>query len=266
MQAIGRRLLRRPRYTDEIYKQIAQVPGIADGRIQQTFNVPTLYVNVNRSLASNVGLTEEDVATSLQDTLASSLQTAPTFWLNPKNGVSYPIVIQMPQYWVDTLDNLKNVPIAGDQTWQLLGGLATIKRGMSDAVVSHYDVQPNLDIYATTNGPRDLGSVAADVEKILHATAADAPPGSTVVVRGQVETMKTAYGQLFAGLAMAIVSIYLLIVVNFQSWTDPSSLSPRSPPRSPDRLDAVCAIRRSPFRPSPAPSCAWASRPPIRYW
>ncbi|MGA3303254.1 MAG: efflux RND transporter permease subunit [Methylovirgula sp.] len=220
VQVIGEHIGADRAYTDEIFRQIANVPGIADMRIQQAFNVPTLYVNVNRSLASNVGLTEEDVATSLQDTLASSLQTAPTFWLNPKNGVSYPIVIQMPQYWVDTLDNLKNVPIAGEQTWQMLGGLATIKRGMSDAVVSHYDVQPNLDIYASPNG-RDLGNVASDIEKILHATAADAPPGSTVVVRGQVETMKAAYGQLFAGLAMAIVFIYLLIVVNFQSWIDP---------------------------------------------
>ncbi|HEY1736567.1 MAG TPA: efflux RND transporter permease subunit, partial [Methylovirgula sp.] len=220
VQVIGQHIEANRAYADEIYKQIANVPGVADARIQQAFNVPTLYVNVNRTLASDVGLTEEDVATSLQDTLASSLQTAPTFWLNPKNGVSYPIVIQMPQYWVDTLDNLKNVPVAGDQTWQLLGGIATVRRGMSDAVVSHYDVQPNLDIYATTNG-RDLGGVSRDIDKILQKTAADAPRGSTVVVRGQVETMTAAFDQLFAGLAMAIVLIYLLIVVNFQSWLDP---------------------------------------------
>ncbi len=220
VQVIGPHLNADRAYGEKIFKQIAKVTGIADTRIQQAFNVPTLYVNVDRTLASNVGLTEQDVATSLQDTLASSLQTAPTFWLNPKNGVSYPIVIQMPQYWVDTLDNLRNVPIAGEQTWQLLGGIATVRRGMSDAVVSHYDVQPNIDIYATTHD-RDLGAVAADIQKILDDTAAEAPPGSTVVLRGQVETMKAAYGQLFAGLAMAIVFIYLLIVVNFQSWLDP---------------------------------------------
>jgi CzcA family heavy metal efflux pump len=220
VQVIGEHLGADRAYADKIYRQIAKVTGIADTRIQQAFNVPTLYVDVNRTLASNVGLTEQDVATSLQDTLASSLQTAPTFWLNPKNGVSYPIVIQMPQYWVDTLDNLRNVPIAGEQTWQLLGGIATVTRGMTAAVVSHYNVQPNIDIYATTHD-RDLGGVTADIQKILDDTAADAPPGSTVVLRGQVETMKAAYGQLFAGLAMAIVFIYLLIVVNFQSWLDP---------------------------------------------
>ncbi len=143
VQVIGPHLGADRAYAEKIYKQIANVTGIADARIQQAFNVPTLYVNVDRTLASNVGLTEQDVATSLQDTLASSLQTAPTFWLNPKNGVSYPIVIQMPQYWVDTLDNLKNVPVAGQQTWQILGGIATVRRGMSDAVVSHYNVQPN---------------------------------------------------------------------------------------------------------------------------
>ncbi len=207
-------------YADKIFKEIANVPGIADTRIQQAFNVPTLYVDVNRTLASNVGLTEQDVATSLQDTLASSLQTAPTFWLNPKNGVSYPIVIQMPQYWVDTLGDLKNVPVTGTDTSQLLGGIAVIRRGMSDAVVSHYDVQPVVDIYATTNH-RDLGGIATDIQTILDKTATEAPAGSTVVLRGQVQTMLAAYSQLFAGLALAIVFIYLLIVVNFQSWLDP---------------------------------------------
>ncbi|MHB8885147.1 MAG: efflux RND transporter permease subunit [Methylovirgula sp.] len=220
VQVIGQHLDADRAYANKIFAQIAEVPGIADTRIQQAFNVPTLYVDVNRTLASNVGLTEKDVATSLQDTLASSLQTAPTFWLNPKNGVSYPIVIQMPQYWVDSLGDLKNVPVAGPKTTQLLGAIATVRRGMSDAVVSHYNVQPVVDIYATTQG-RDLGGIAGDIEKILHRTAAEAPPGSTIALRGQVQTMTAAYNQLFAGLAMAIVFIYLLIVVNFQSWLDP---------------------------------------------
>jgi multidrug efflux pump subunit AcrB len=220
VQVIGEHLAADRKYADFILRKIANVTGIADTRLQQAFNVPTLYVNVNRTLADNVGLSEEDVANSLQDTLASSLQTAPTFWLNPKNGVSYPIVIQMPQYWIDKLDNLKNVPVAGPNGWQLLGGIATIKRGMSEAVVSHYNVQPNVDIYATTQD-RDLGGVANAIRKILKETSSQAPPGSTVIVRGQVETMQAAFDQLFAGLAMAIIFIYLLIVVNFQSWTDP---------------------------------------------
>ncbi len=220
VQVIGHDIEADRAYTDKIFTKIANVTGVADPRIQQAFNVPTLYVDVDRSFAGTVGLTEKDVANSVQDTLAGSFQTAPTFWLNPKNGVSYPIVVQMPQYWVNSLGDLRNVPVTASDTTQLLGGIAKIRRGWSDAVVSHYDVEPVVDIYASAHG-RDLGSIATDIQKILNDTKAEAPPGSTVVVRGQVSTMKTAYGQLFAGLALAIVLIYLLIVVNFQSWTDP---------------------------------------------
>jgi multidrug efflux pump subunit AcrB len=220
VQVIGHDMQADRAYTDKIFTRIANVTGIADPRIQQAFNVPTLYVDVDRSLAGTVGLTEKDVADSVQDTLAGSFQTAPTFWLNPKNGVSYPIVVQMPQYWVDTLGDLNNVPVSATDTTQLLGGIARIRRGMSDGVVSHYNVEPVVDIYATAHG-RDLGGVATDIQKILDATKTEAPPGSTVVLRGQVSTMKEAYGELFSGLALAIVLIYLLIVVNFQSWLDP---------------------------------------------
>ncbi|MGA9138547.1 MAG: efflux RND transporter permease subunit [Methylovirgula sp.] len=220
VQVIGHDLEADRAYADEIFTKIAKVTGIADPRIQQAFNVPTLYVDVNRSLAGAVGLSEKDVADSLQDTLAGSIQTAPTFWLNPKNGVSYPIVVQMPQYWIDSLGDLRNVPVTASSTSQLLGGIARIRRGWSDGVVSHYNVEPVVDIYASAHG-RDLGSIATDIRKILRRTKAEAPPGSTVVLRGQVGTMQHAYGQLFAGLALAIVLIYLLIVVNFQSWLDP---------------------------------------------
>ena len=126
----------------------------------------------------------------------------------------------MPQYWVDSIGDLNNLPVTGPDTSQLLGGIATIRRGWSDGVVSHYNVQPVVDIYASAHG-RDLGSVATDIQKVLDQTKAEAPPGSTVVLRGQVSTMMEAYGQLFVGLALAIVFIYLLIVVNFQSWLDP---------------------------------------------
>ncbi|HLH10899.1 MAG TPA: efflux RND transporter permease subunit [Methylovirgula sp.] len=220
VQVIGQNLQADRAYVNKIFGRIAKVTGVADPRIQQAFNVPTLYVNVNRSLAGTVGVSEKDAANSLQDTLAGSFQTAPTFWLNPKNGVSYPIVVQMPQYWMNTLGDLNNVPVTGVNGTQLLGGIAQIRRGWSDGVVSHYNVQPVVDIYASAHG-RDLGSVATDIQKILADTKAQAPPGSTVVLRGQVSTMKEAYGQLFAGLALAIVFIYLLIVVNFQSWLDP---------------------------------------------
>ena len=128
-------------------------------------------------------MTERDVAQNLQDTLAGSIQTAPTFWLNPKNGVSYPIVAQTPQYWENSLSTLENVPASMGSSKQILGGVATIKRGVSDAVVSHYAVQPVIDIFATNN-ERDLGAVAADIQKILDETSKDVPPGSTVVRAG----------------------------------------------------------------------------------
>ena len=201
-------------------ERIARIPGIADPRIQQAFNAPTFNVDVDRTRAQIVGVSERDVAQNLQDTLAGSIQTAPTFWLNPRNGVSYPIVAQTPQYWVSSLSNLENIPASQGSDKQILGGVATIKRGVSHAVVSHYAVQPVIDIFATNN-ERDLGAVAADIQKILDETANEAPTGSTVVVRGQVQTMTYAYQQLFVGIALAIVLIYLLIVVNFQSWLDP---------------------------------------------
>jgi multidrug efflux pump subunit AcrB len=220
VQVIGHDIDADRAYADKIFARVANVSGVADARIQQAFNTPTLFVNVDRSLARTTGLTEKDIATSLQDTLAGSVQSAPSFWLNPRNGVSYPIVVQSPQYWQDSLGDLANVPVTAANASQLLGGVATIRRGFSSAVVSHYNVQPVVDIYATTHG-RDLGGVATDIQKILDQTAKEAPPGSTVVLRGQVSTMKQAYGQLFSGLALAIVLIYLLIVVNFQSWLDP---------------------------------------------
>ena len=220
VQIIGHNIEADRAYADKIFARIANVSGVADPRIQQAFNAPTLYVDVNRSLADTTGLTEKDIAMSVQDTLAGSVQSAPTFWLNPKNGVSYPIVVQSPQYWQDSLSDLANVPVTATNASQLLGGVATIRRGFSSAVVSHYNVQPVVDIYATTHG-RDLGGVATDIQKILNSTAKEAPPGSTIVLRGQVGTMKEAYAQLFGGLALAIVLIYLLIVVNFQSWLDP---------------------------------------------
>ena len=220
VQVIGSKTEANRAYAQALFKRIARVTGIADPRIQQAFNAPTLNVDVDRSMATDMGVTERDVATSLQVTLAGSIQTAPTFWLNPKNGVSYPIVVQTPQYWVSSLGDLADVTIAGPHGVQPLGAMATTVRGASPAVVSHYNVQPAVDIYAATHG-RDLGAVAADIQRILDETARDVPAGSTVVLRGQITTMTAAYDQLYAGLALAVVLIYLLIVVNFQSWLDP---------------------------------------------
>jgi CzcA family heavy metal efflux pump len=207
-------------YANKLLAEIRNVPGVADLRMEQAFNQPTLNVNVNRSFADEVGLTQRDVATSLLTSLAGSGQTAPTFWLNPANGVSYPVVVQTPQYRMDTLSDLQNLPVTSGTANQPLGALATIEQGPSDGVVSHYNVEPSIDLYASTQG-RDLGAVAADIQKIMTDTQGEVPKGSVVTLRGQVQTMQTAYAQLFAGLAGAIVLIYLLIVVNFQSWLDP---------------------------------------------
>jgi multidrug efflux pump subunit AcrB len=221
LQVVGNNIQANRIYTNRLLADIRRVPGVADARIQQEFNEPTLKVNVDRSLASLVGVSEQDAATSMLDTLAGSIQTAPTFWLNPHNGVSYPIVVQTPQYDVDTINELQNTPLGSAGSTQLLGGLAKIETSTAPAVVSHYNVRPVIDIYATNQG-RDLGAVAADINHIVAQAAAGLPRGSQVILRGQVTTMTEAYSQLIGGLAFAIVLIYLLIVVNFQSWTDPA--------------------------------------------
>ncbi len=220
LQVTGSDLQADRAYADELLRKVSRVPGVVDARIQQEFNEPTLNVDVNRTYASLIGLTEKSAATSMLDTLAGSIQTAPTFWLNPRNGVSYPIVVQTPQYDVDTINTLQNMPLGTGSQTQLLGGVAKIHEGSSNAVVSHYNVRPVVDIYASVEG-RDLGAVAAQINGIIQQTQKDVPGGAQVTLRGQVTTMTSAYSQLLAGLAFAIVLIYLLIVVNFQSWLDP---------------------------------------------
>ncbi|MDE1150028.1 MAG: efflux RND transporter permease subunit [Azospirillaceae bacterium] len=207
-------------YANKLLAKIARIPGVADARIQQAFQLPSLKVDVDRSLAGLVGLTEKDAATTMLDTLAGSSQTAPTYWLDHKSGISYPVSIQTPQRDIDTMGGLQTMPLSATNSNQLLGGIARISRGREDAVVSHYNIRPAIDIYATPRG-RDLGAVNADVQKAIDSMAADLPRGAHVEVRGQVTTMTSAYSQLFVGLAFAVVLIYLLIVVNFQSWVDP---------------------------------------------
>ena len=205
-----------------ILRKISTIPGVADPRIQQSSHYPQLNVAVDRSRVGEVGLTERDVTNSLGASLAGTQQTAPTFFLNPQNGVSYPIVAQMPERQVASISDLANVPISGSGTapTQVLGGLATIERGTSPAVVSHYNIAQTVDIYATPN-QRDLGAVAGDINEVVKSIKGEAPKGVTVTLRGQYATMKTAFSGLGFGLIGAIVLIYLLIVVNFQSWLDP---------------------------------------------
>ncbi|KQN03364.1 MULTISPECIES: efflux RND transporter permease subunit [Sphingomonas] len=210
-------------YARTLLRKIAAIPGVADARIQQSARYPELRVNIDRSRIGQLGLTERDVTASVGSSLAGTVQTAPVYYLNPENGVSYSVVAQTPEYRVGSMSDLSNIPVTGTNaggTSQVLGGLSTVVRGTSPAVVSHYNIAQAIDIYATPNG-RDLGAVAGDIKRVLADAKASAPKGTTVALRGQYATMNSAFSGLFFGLIGAIVLIYLLIVVNFQSWLDP---------------------------------------------
>ncbi len=209
-------------YANSLLAKIRRVPGVADARIQQSLRNPSFNVDVDRTRAEYVGLTERDVANSMVVNLAGSSQVAPTYYLDPNNGVSYSIVMQTPQYQLGTLSDLQTLPLTapGMTTPVILGGIADITRSTSNAVVSQYDIQSLVQIYATPQG-RDLGSVAADIRKIISESAGELPKGSSVALVGQVQTMESSFSGLMFGLLGAVVLIYLLIVVNFQSWSDP---------------------------------------------
>jgi multidrug efflux pump subunit AcrB len=220
VQIAGADLAASRAFANKLLAKIRYVPGVADPRVQEAFQYPGIRVDFNRELAGVVGLTEQDAATNVQATLSGSTQTAPTYWLSPTNGVSYAVSVQTPQYSIDSLGELRNLPLTTAQSTQLLGGLATFSPEPLDAIVSHYDVRDTVNLYATAQG-RDLGGVAADIQKIVDDMRGELPKGSTVVIRGQVATMANAYQQLVIGLGFSIVLIYLLIVVNFQAWLDP---------------------------------------------
>jgi multidrug efflux pump subunit AcrB len=208
-------------YANKLLAQIRHVPGVADARIQQSPSVPTIDVNMDRTRAQYTGVTAADVTNSLVVNLASSSQVAPAYWLNEKNGVTYPIALQTPQYQIDSLPALQNLPInASGAPTTVLGGIADIRRTQSSAVVSQYDISPMVEIYATTQG-RDLGAVSADIQKIIAQNDKDKPKGSIVALVGQNATMNSAYSGLLFGLLGAIVLVYFVVVINFQSWTDP---------------------------------------------
>lgn len=209
-------------YAQELLARISKIPGIADVRIQQPGRAPQLNVDVDRARIGQYGLTERDVTNNLSNALAGSAQVAPVFFVDPKSGVSYPVIAQAPEYRVGSVDDLTNVPVAGigGGPVQPLGALATVKRSNTVPVVSHYNLAPVIDIYATTQG-RDLGAVAGAVQHEIDAMKAREPKGATITIRGQYATMNTAFSGLGFGLAAAVLFIYLLIVVNFQSWIDP---------------------------------------------
>jgi multidrug efflux pump subunit AcrB len=222
LQIRGNNLNANYRYATNLLNRIRRIPGVADARIQQSPSNPTFNIDVDRTRAQYVGLTERDVVNSLTVNLSGSGQVAPTYYLNPDNGVNYSVVMQTPQYQIDSLSALETLPITSNvpTTAPILGGIANISRTVSSAVVSQYDIQPMVQIFATPQG-RDLGGIAADVRKVIADTAKDVPKGSTVALGGQVETMNSSFTGLLFGLLGAIVLVYLLIVVNFQSWSDP---------------------------------------------
>jgi multidrug efflux pump subunit AcrB len=211
------------RYADDVLQRVRGISGTADMRIQQPFDQPELYIDVDRTKANEIGFTQHDVAQNLLVSLSGSFQTSPTFWLDPKNRVSYSIATQTPQYRIQTLQDLENIPVTGPNPAappEILGSLASVKRQVHMPVVSHYDIRPVIDIYGSVQG-RDLGAVARQINQIIAETQSSLPRGSQVIVRGQVRTMRSSYIGLLAGLAFSIMLVYLLIVVNFQSWLDP---------------------------------------------
>ena len=240
IQIVGPDLYGNRAVAERMLDEVRYVPGAVDARIQQPFNYPNMTVNVDRTRAQTIGLTQQNVAQSLLVALSGSFQTAPNFYLDPKNGVTYNVAIQAPQYRLDSLASLQSLPVTGSAsaqqaiaaapssvpgvppTVEVLGNLASISPGTELGTVSHYDVQPVLDIYANVDGT-DLGSVTRAMEGIIarHEKNGDLPRGSHFILRGQSETMHTSYKGLLIGLAFSVLLVYLLIVVNFQSWLDP---------------------------------------------
>jgi len=209
-------------YANDLLARMHKIPGIADLRIQQAFDYPTLNVDVDRSKAALLGLTETDVANDLLTSLSGSGQTLLSYWIDPKNGTQYPVVAQTPQFRLSSLTDLTTTPVTGPaaRTTQLLANLASFRRTMTPAVVSHYDATPVIDIFGSADGA-DLGYISAQINKVVADTKHSLARGSKVTVRGQIKTMNDSFVGLLVGLAGAIILVYLLIVVNFQSWMDP---------------------------------------------
>jgi CzcA family heavy metal efflux pump len=222
IQITGRNLQANRDYAQLLLRRINTIPGLTDARIQQPDATPQLNIDIDRSRIAQYGLTALDVTASLGGSLAGSSQSSPVFFINPTTGVSYPVVTQVPEYLMSSISELENVPVSGAGASQLhnLGGVASISRSTTLPVLSQYNIQPMINIYAATSG-RDLGAVAADIQSAITELEAEKPAGVTITLRGQFQTMNTAFSGLGYGLLGAIVLIYLLIVVNFQSWKDP---------------------------------------------
>ena len=223
VQVVGNDLAGNRLYADALLEKMKQVSGTADLRIQQPFDEPYLRFRVERTKAEELGFSAHDIAQNLLVSLSGSFQTSPSFWVDPQDHVSYQIATQTPQYRANTLQDIQNIPVTGTNPTappSIMASLVSMQRGAGMGVVSHYNIAPVIDIFGAVSG-RDLGGVSSDINKIIDATRKQLPRGSQVVVRGQVQTMQASYVGLLSGLAFSIVLIYLLIVVNFQSWLDP---------------------------------------------
>jgi multidrug efflux pump subunit AcrB len=222
LQITGNNIDASREFADRILPQLQQIPGAVDLHIHQLFDEPKLHIDVDRTKAAESGFSQIDLARSFLTSLSGSFQTQPTFWLNPKNGVSYNLVTQTPQYRIQTLQDLQNIPISGPGQKQpeILSDVAKISREQELGVVTHYNIRRTIDIYGSVQDT-DLGSVGSAINKVMDRNRRFLPRGTELMLRGQVETMHNSFVGLLAGLLGAIVLVYLLIVVNFQSWLDP---------------------------------------------
>jgi len=240
IQVVGRNPLNYE-IAQEIEREVAKIPGAADVHLHQPLDVPELRVNVDRTRAAEMGLTQNDVASSVLVSLSGNVQTNPNYWLAP-NGVSYRVIVQTPQHSMDSLEKIGATPIVAKsgRDVQLLGNLGEVERRSGAAVVNHYNVQPVYDVYAAVEG-RDLAGVAREVDRVIDAIRPKLPRGSSIVVRGQVESMRSSFAGLAAGLAVAILLVYFLMVINFQSWLDPFIIAMALPAALAGILWMLCA-------------------------
>ncbi|HXJ87924.1 MAG TPA: efflux RND transporter permease subunit [Candidatus Binatia bacterium] len=220
IQVVGTDLQSNYKIAQQIASRLRHIPGTADVHVQQLMSLPTLRMDIQRTRVTQVGLTARDVAQSALVSLSGSFQTAPNFWLNPTNKVTYQMAVQAPPYRMTNLQDLMNIPVISQQGPQLMGNLVQVSPTVRPATVNHYNVQPIIDVYASTQD-RDLGAVAVDTQEVLKSFEGKLPRGTHIVVRGQVSTMRSSFIGLGLGLIGAIVLVYLLIVINFQSWLDP---------------------------------------------
>jgi multidrug efflux pump subunit AcrB len=222
IQIVGANKAANGALANRLAERIRRVPGAVDVRVQQPFDYPRMIVNVDRSKASDVGISETQVANTVLGASSGSAQVSPNFWVDPKNGVNYQVNIMAPQYAMDSVNALVNLPVIGSAGLnpQIVGNLAQLSRGTEQPIVTHYNVQPVVDVYGAVDG-KDLGSVSSEITKIVEDAKKELPKGSRFEIRGQVQTMRDSFTGLFIGLTCAMVLVYLLMVVNFQSWIDP---------------------------------------------